>query len=440
MSDMDEMRDDVGGDSGNGDAIDVGTADREPDLEMAASNASVAGDSVAGNSTAAPANPRKRKKSSRASVDHVSMFIYLIAVFPCAALSGSLSLILMSFMGCTACETAAMASVTKKTNSASRCDFCHVNHQPCDNAKPRCSYCERHNKSCLYLRPQKKRGPAQGYRSALHTLRESAAAWGAALNLIPSLGPVVEGYLKQPEGRRLVKAIKDPAQQEFFIQAWQQSGVFKTFFPDEAGAADDADTKSKPGGAVSGITTADSEGAAASSSLPNAPSSSISQQRQPLAMQPGTLAPTSNSFASPPPRPHLPHLPPNAQFDLASMPKLDTSMFGFHLPTIPTPSPSSQDGSSSRPRQSSFTSRNKPRQESISLSDIMAKDAARSSLGFSQTLGSLGFAPNETLEDFLDLSFNPEPIEQPSAEQDPVLGSEQDQKAYYELLMGRRFG
>ncbi|KKY34206.1 putative quinic acid utilization activator [Diaporthe ampelina] len=171
---------------------------------------------------------------------------------------------------------AAPVNPRKRKKSSRACDFCHVNHQPCDNAKPRCGYCERHNKSCLYLRPQKKRGPAQGYRSALHTLRESAAAWGAALNLIPSLGPVVEGYLKQPEGKRLVKAIRDPAQQEFFIQAWQQSG-------------------------------------------------------------------------------------------------------------------------------------------------------------------SLGFAPNETLEDFLDMSFNPEPLEQPP-EQDPFLGSEQDQKAYYELLMGKRFG
>lgn len=37
------------------------------------------------------------------------------------------------------------------------------------------------------------------------------------------------------------------------------------------------------------------------------------------------------------------------------------------------------------------------------------------------------------------MSFNPEPLEHPP-EQDPFLGSEQDQKAYYELLMGKRFG
>jgi len=66
-------------------------------------------------------------------------------------------------------------------------------------------------------------------------MRESAAAWGAALNMIPSLGPVIEGYLKQSEeGKRLAKAIKDPNQQDFFIQAWQQSGVFRAFFGDDA--------------------------------------------------------------------------------------------------------------------------------------------------------------------------------------------------------------
>lgn len=38
------------------------------------------------------------------------------------------------------------------------------------------------------------------------------------------------------------------------------------------------------------------------------------------------------------------------------------------------------------------------------------------------------------------MSFNPEPIDHPHIEQDLSLGSEQDQKAYFELLMGRRFG
>lgn len=244
-----------------------------------------------------------------------------------------------------------------------RCDFCHVNHQPCDNAKPRCSYCERHNKSCLYLRPQKKRGPAQGYRSALHTLRESAAAWGAALNLIPSLGPVVEGYLKQPEGRRLVKAIKDPTQQEFFIQAWQQSGVFKTFFPDEAsasGAGDDLDS------------TTD---ATLPTSIPNASSASMPLHHQSMASHQNPLTPASGTVFSPPRLP--PSQPSQAPIPQGlPMPSYDVSnSFGF----VPPRPPSSVDGSgSSRVGQASGLSRNKPRQESISLSDIVAKDAARS--------------------------------------------------------------
>lgn len=75
----------------------------------------------------------------------------------------------------------------------------------------------------------------------------------------------------------------------------------------------------------------------------------------------------------------------------------------------------------------------------VHILDIDVLTYLTSSIGFTQTLGSLGFAPNETLEDFLDMSFNPEPLEQPP-EQDPFLGNEQDQKAYYELLMGKRFG
>jgi hypothetical protein len=120
------------------------------------------------------------------------------------------------------------------------CDFCHVNHQPCDNGEPRCSVCEKHNKSCQYNRPQKKRGPAKGYRSTLNSLNESAAAWGAALNLIPTLGPVIESYLKTAEGSRLIRAIKDPKQQDFFIRSWQESGVFRTFFGGEGPDEDEA--------------------------------------------------------------------------------------------------------------------------------------------------------------------------------------------------------
>jgi len=64
--------------------------------------------------------------------------------------------------------------------------------------------------------------------------------------------------------------------------------------------------------------------------------------------------------------------------------------------------------------------------------------ASSRSHSFSQTLGSLGFAPNETLDDFLAMTFNPDPIEQPG-DVEQSLGSEMDQKAYYELLMGKQF-
>ena len=219
-------------------------------------------------------------------------------------------------------------------------------------------------------------------------MRESAAAWGAALNLIPSLGPVVENYLKTEEGKRLAKAIKDSQQQEFFIQAWQQSSVFKAFFGDEAGQDNGAEGDS-----------------------------SVTQQPAP---------PSLASLESPLVKP-----------DLALQ---------HH---VPTPSPS-HDGAKMT-HKSSGSDSGFP---SLSLSDIVAKDAARSwvqdiihretsltffrSLSFSQTLGSLGFAPDETLDDFLAMSFNPDPVEeQPRA--DPSLGTEMDQKAYYELLMGKRF-
>lgn len=192
----------------------------------------------------------------------------------------------------------------------------------------------------------------------MHTLRESAAAWGAALNLIPSLGPVVEGYLKQPEGRRLVKAVKDPAQQEFFIQAWQQSGVFKSFFGDEA--------------------SADKQGATPEAPTTSAPAVSppIQLQQHPLASNPNHMTPASSSIISPP-RPPMPHMAHSHSFDHLSLPKLESNPFNF----APTPSPSSQDGGN-RQKNPSVTGRNKPRQESISLSDIVAKDAVRSYVSF----------------------------------------------------------
>ncbi|KAJ4300423.1 hypothetical protein N0V88_003098 [Collariella sp. IMI 366227] len=58
----------------------------------------------------------------------------------------------------------------------------------------------------------------------------------------------------------------------------------------------------------------------------------------------------------------------------------------------------------------------------------------------SQTLTSLGFAPDETIADFYSMGSNPEPIPEPAdPEFDPSLGSEAEQRAFYELLMGRSF-
>lgn len=54
----------------NGDNLKIDALDRDPDLDLAVS---VAGDSVAGNLSAAT-NPRKRKKSSRASVPVIRLF------------------------------------------------------------------------------------------------------------------------------------------------------------------------------------------------------------------------------------------------------------------------------------------------------------------------------------------------------------------------------
>ena len=112
------------------------------------------------------------------------------------------------------------------------CDFCHVNHQPCDNGQPKCSVCTRHNKPCLYLRPTKRRGPQKGYRTALNTYRESAAAWGAVLGAIPGLDALIEGHLRAAgtQGKQIIASIKDANAQEGLIARWQGSGVFRAFF------------------------------------------------------------------------------------------------------------------------------------------------------------------------------------------------------------------
>ncbi|EPE09884.1 quinic acid utilization activator [Ophiostoma piceae UAMH 11346] len=225
------------------------------------------------------------------------------------------------------------------------------------NAKPRCGYCERHGKNCLYLRPQKKRGPAQGYRSALYSMRESAAAWGAVLHLVPSLAPVIEGYFKKEDGKRLIRAIKDPQQQEFYIQTWQQSSA--------AGPS---------------------------------PSSSSSTLFPPLPQA---------HFSSLPYDPKLESLLHHTPQNDAPIQSLGGSMASLGVPTV-------------------------------SLSDILARAAAQPSTNFSQALGSLGFAPEETLNDFVAMSYNPDLLDG-SIDTDPLLGSDLDQKAYYELLMGRRY-
>ncbi|EAQ88169.1 hypothetical protein CHGG_04788 [Chaetomium globosum CBS 148.51] len=119
----------------------------------------------------------------------------------------------------------------RKRKKASRaCDFCHVNHQPCDNGKPKCGVCTKHNKPCLYLRPTKRRGPQKGYRTALNSYKESAAAWGAVLGAIPGLDALIEGHLRATAGNAVIASIKDSNQQDALIAKWQQSSVFKAFF------------------------------------------------------------------------------------------------------------------------------------------------------------------------------------------------------------------
>lgn len=105
-----------------------------------------------------------------------------------------------------------------------------MNHQPCDNGQPKCSVCTKHNKPCLYLRPTKRRGPQKGYRTALNTYKESAAAWGAVLAAIPGLDALIEGHLRGTAGKSIVSSIKDSNQQDALITRWQQSSVFRAFF------------------------------------------------------------------------------------------------------------------------------------------------------------------------------------------------------------------
>ncbi|TLD26690.1 hypothetical protein PspLS_04958 [Pyricularia sp. CBS 133598] len=274
------------------------------------------------------------------------------------------------------------ANPRKRKKSSRACDFCHVNHQPCDNAKPRCGYCEKHGKQCLYLRPQKKRGPAQGYRNALHSMRESAAAWGVALSLIPDLDTMVEAAIAQSEqdGQAISVSVKDPDQQDALIASWQQSRAFRAFFGDEAAAS-----------ATTGAAASEKEeGSPKGNERVATAQGTRSERSQPAPLAGADWPPAKTQ--SPPPK--------------------HTSFLT---------SPSLHDGTLAG-IQNIFDGMDHSLGLPFSVSDLVVKDAERSSDGFSQTLGSLGFAPGETLEDFVAMSSNPEPIREGPTEEDPSLG------------------
>ncbi|SPQ23669.1 1a70feec-8597-4cc5-bf72-22614090ec30 [Thermothielavioides terrestris] len=275
----------------------------------------------------------------------------------------------------------------RKRKKASRaCDFCHVNHQPCDNGKPKCSVCTKHNKPCLYLRPTKRRGPQKGYRTALNTYKESAAAWGAVLAAIPGLDALIEGHLRGAAGKGVVASIKDSNQQEALIARWQESSVFRAFFGHN--------------GPPPGLQPADSNSAAPSHELED----------------------EDAGDETPPARPPPAARPSQSQPPASKRSRSVSSFVVLNEATRPPPSLASAP------------------QPKDSLSDIVAKDAAQSATRASQTLASLGFAPDETIADFYSMGSNPEPIpERPDPDFDPSLGSEAEQRAYYELLMGRSF-
>ncbi|KAK3318393.1 hypothetical protein B0H66DRAFT_557089 [Apodospora peruviana] len=291
----------------------------------------------------------------------------------------------------------------RKRKKASRaCDFCHVNHQPCDNGKPKCSVCQKHNKPCLYLRPTKRRGPQKGYRTALNTYKESAAAWGAVLAAIPGLDALIEGHLRGGAGKSIVASIKDSNQQEALITSWQDSSVFKAFFGHNGPAPLGAASSIQGDGILQGSQDVDDDdfsGDERSSArpVPGPPSSSKSAL---LLQSEGGGAPTETSQCAVP---------------QGGPPKTPPSIAAAH----------------------------RRRKGSVSLSDIVAKDAAQGSSRASQTLASLGFAPDETIADFYSMGSNPEPIAHHNGNDhqgfDPALGSESEQRAYYELLMGRSF-
>ncbi|KAJ9133774.1 Quinic acid utilization activator [Coniochaeta hoffmannii] len=287
----------------------------------------------------------------------------------------------------------------RKRKKASRaCDYCHVNHQPCDNGKPRCSVCDKHNKECSYLRPTKRRGPQKGYRTALNTYKESAAAWGAVLGAIPGLDALIEGHLRTDGGRALLKTIKDASQQDALIARWQQSTVFKTFFPNSA--------LTEGGSTVEGSVAGGEDG------------EEDDAQIDIFSGHGGTLSKQTT-------RHHQQQQPPHEQ----QMPSPAQPLFGFMSPA--------QTQSPAQPQQQA---QSRMEREATSLSDIVAKDAARSMAHAFQTLAPLGFAPNETIADFYDMGSNPDTNQSNNDFGLDDLGTDADQRVYYELLMGRSFG
>ncbi|KAK4181854.1 hypothetical protein QBC36DRAFT_608 [Triangularia setosa] len=290
----------------------------------------------------------------------------------------------------------APANPRKRKKASRACDFCHVNHQPCDNGKPKCSVCTKHNKPCLYLRPTKRRGPQKGYRTALNTYKESAAAWGAVLDAIPGLDALIEGHLRGIAGKSMISAIKDSNQQEALINKWQQSSVFKAFFGHN-------------GLAPTPPTVNNNKNTTSNNNTTVLPSQEVDEEGVP---------------EEPPARP-----PPAKRATLQPPAPRSQSASSYIMPEQPkTPIQFPQLGSPFQPK------------DSASLSDIVAKDAAQAAMRTSQTLASLGFAPDETIADFYSMGSNPEPIaDSNDPDFDPSLGSESEQRAYYELLMGRMF-
>ncbi|KAL2267546.1 hypothetical protein VTJ83DRAFT_4823 [Remersonia thermophila] len=339
----------------------------------------------------------------------------------------------------------------KKTSRA--CDHCHKYHQPCDNANPRCSVCVRDDVPCTYERPIKRRGPQKGYRMALNMYKEAAAAWGAILAGIPGIEALIDNSLRSAAGQSTIATIRDAAQQDALIARWHQSPVHLAIFghngaPAGTSGADEAGSNAATGGDApvdddnsnnnnnSNAATAQSNAGAQLVSNPpatvphNTPTQASNPQAQPVSappVQPAYLASTVPSLG-PVPSVH-------AAAPVHTAPSVTTTAAGT------TAGPASHHGLAMQPHHHHLP----PAQLTMSsLFDIVAKDATQTAKHASRTLASLGFAPNETLSDFYTMSANPEPIPEEAAhggdpDFDPELGTEAEQRAYYELLMGRKF-